>query len=59
MGKTFQTVTQSKTFYEQIQFWKEHNFKDLEIHNWVKLAKRLEIGMPEDDFNKINAEPLV
>ena len=57
--KHFKLLPNPRRFHEQIQFWKEHNFKNLEIHNWVKLAKKLEVAMPEEQFKEMNAEPLV
>lgn len=58
--KHFKLLHNPRRFHEQIQFWREYNYKDLAIHDWIKLANKLDINtVSEDEFKKINAEPLV
>lgn len=57
--KNFKLLPNPRRFHEQIQYWKEHNFKDLEVHNWIKLAKKVDINIPEKEFKDMNNEPLV
>lgn len=57
--KNFKLLHNPNRFQLQTQYWKENEFKDLEIHKWVKLASKLEINMPEKEFKDMNNEPII
>ena len=57
--KHFKLLPNPNRFQLQTKYWKEHDFKELEIHQWIKLATDLSINMPEKEFKDLNHDPLV
>lgn len=57
--KNFKLLHNPSRFQLQTIYWKENEFKDLEIYKWVKLASKLSINMPDNEFKEMNNEPLI
>lgn len=52
--KGFKLLHNPNRFILQTQHWKNHNFKNIQVHNWIKLAKKLEINLPETNKEDTN-----